>query len=221
MLKECSPEGRNGNWYFCKDGGMGADYRQTFKTTIPALNACRSEGVDSIIATMWGDDGSEVSVNTTLLGIQLFAEYNYYTQVSFEHLKEKFRLCMELDAESFLAFEVDNLPEFYQKKLEKLNNVHDRNFEYLFDYYRELLKVLKEKAHIGIEIKRAYDNNDKAALEHMKDELAELKTDFETMQDKLAGEHCYSKITAAAALILTRLLFIVIIYFFLTTAIRT
>lgn len=93
------------NW-----SGMGPDYAQTFRTTFPALSACREAGINKVFGCLFGDDGGEVSVFTNLLGMQLFAEYNYYAEVDMKHLKQQFSLCTGMNADSFLALAIDSLP---------------------------------------------------------------------------------------------------------------
>jgi len=199
--------------------GMGPGYQKTFNTTCTALAVCHEKGLDSIITTMWGDDGAEVNVLTMLGGIQLFAEYNYYETVDTQHLKEHFKLCMGYDLDNFLALEIDNIPavaekgnlcavsreivyqdvlcgifdknfeglglkEYYRKKYEELKNISEPGLEALFDYYRSLIKVLYEKAEIGIEIKDAYDRRDTDALGCLVSELKFLLADYRHMCEK-------------------------------------
>lgn len=90
--------------------GMGMHYNKTFSATEPALKICREEGVRDVFATMWGDDGAEVDIYTTLLGLQLYAEYNYAETVDMERLKKYFRLCTGLDMDLFMELQVDNFP---------------------------------------------------------------------------------------------------------------
>ena len=91
--------------------GMGPGYKKTFATTVPALQACRETGVQNVITTIWGDDGGEVCAFLALLGMQLYAEYNYSMKTDMQKLQENFRLCTGLDAQLFLAASLDDLPD--------------------------------------------------------------------------------------------------------------
>lgn len=51
-------------------------FTRTRDNTVPALEACRKEGIDEVIATVW-HNGSEASLTLGLAGIQLYAEYMY------------------------------------------------------------------------------------------------------------------------------------------------
>ena len=86
-----------------------ADYGRTFRSTRAAIATAKKHGVKDIIATIWGDDGCEVSRYEGLLGMQLFAEYTYYDEVTDSHLAEMFDICTGFDMNTFLLFDVDDL----------------------------------------------------------------------------------------------------------------
>lgn len=162
MMREHQKLGRNiifagGIW---KWHGMGIHYEQTFCTTHPALQVCQEMGIRDVVATMWGDDGAEVDIYTTLLGLQLYAEYNYHSDVNMEHLKEYFRLCLGLDMDAFLALQVDDIDAKYvsnnpssekhttiSKQVlyqDPLCGLFEKNLEYvdLKSFYQEKLDTL-------------------------------------------------------------------------------
>ena len=135
--------------------GWAPQYKKTFDTTVPALSACREKGIKNIITTMWQDDGAETNIYTMLLGLQLFAEYNYYKEVDMDVLKEHFKLCTGLDADVFLNMELDDInwnrddavgvtkQIFYQ---DLFMGLYDKNLE-AFDFetfYSEKLKRLEK-----------------------------------------------------------------------------
>lgn len=49
----------------------------TFNTMIPALNACCDYNMNTVIATMWGDDGNETNHFMALPLLPMFSEYCY------------------------------------------------------------------------------------------------------------------------------------------------
>ena len=73
--------------------GISVNYERTFRTMIPAFKACHKYGMNEIYATLWGDNGGETSIYTSLLGLQFFAENVYCEDVSQERLSEMFRIC--------------------------------------------------------------------------------------------------------------------------------
>lgn len=173
--------------------GMGPGYQKTFNTTRAALDVCHEKGIDSIITTMWGDDGAEVNVLTMLGGIQLFAEYNYYETVDTEHLKRQFKLCMGHNLENFLALEIDNLPDcadtgdlcaasreiLYQ---DILCGLFDKNFDglNLKGHYKAKFEELKSISEPGFEALFDYY----ASLTKVLYEKAEIGIDIKRSYDK-------------------------------------
>ena len=144
--------------------GMGAGYAKTFRTAHTALDVCREKGIDSIIVTLWGDDGAEVNALTMLGGIQLFAEYNYYETADIAHVKRHFKLCMGHDLDNFFAFDIDHIPSIatcddlcavsreilYQ---DILCGIFDKNFEELNlkEHYKTRFEVLNGITEPGLE----------------------------------------------------------------------
>lgn len=124
--------------------GLCVNYDKTFATTRPALESCIEHGVRNVFATMWGDDGAECSVYAALLGMQLYAEYNYGDNVDDAHLAARFKACTGYDMDAFLAIGFDSLPEavngwhlvcpskqvFYQDVLIGLLDKNYRGFDY-------------------------------------------------------------------------------------------
>lgn len=82
-------------------------YSQTFKSTYPALEACRKHRIKNVFATMWG--GSECSIYEGLAGMQLYSEYNFYDEVSHRHLAHMFKVCAGGDLDAFILFDADNI----------------------------------------------------------------------------------------------------------------
>lgn len=91
--------------------GFAVNYGATFVYTNAALNACKQEGVTEIIATLWGDDGTESDRFSTLLGLQLFAEHGYSGQLNTEKLKARFHFCTGAHYDDFMAIRlIDETP---------------------------------------------------------------------------------------------------------------
>lgn len=71
--------------------GYAPHHQKTLLTTIAALNACKEEGVDNIIATAWGDDGSEAPFSVVLFGLTLYSYLNFnsvYNETEFSEYLE-------------------------------------------------------------------------------------------------------------------------------------
>ena len=57
--------------------GLLPNIEYTYRTMVPALQACRAENVESFMATMWGDTGNEANHFFSLFGVAMFAEYAF------------------------------------------------------------------------------------------------------------------------------------------------
>ena len=91
--------------------GLSPNYDKTYVTTKAGLSACRKHGIKDVFATMWGDDGAECSIFAALLGLQLYGEYNYFEEVTDEHLGEMFKICTGYDMDAFSVFNIDDFGE--------------------------------------------------------------------------------------------------------------
>ena len=131
--------------------GLSLQYDKTYVTTKAGLSACRKNGIKDVFATMWGDDGAECSVFAALLGLQLYGEYNYFDEVTEEHLGEMFKICTGYDMDAFSVFNIDDFGEFcteHDSMVSKqvfysdvLLGLFDKNLEKLDlkGHYRKLL----------------------------------------------------------------------------------
>jgi len=153
--------------------GLSVNYRDSFAATHPALRACHKEGIKNAFATFWVDDGGEVDIYATLLGMQLYGEYTYYREVTDEQVYRNFNLCTGYNAHSFLALDIDVYPDewcdtgkrasgtsvtktvFYQ---DVLLGLYDKNIENhdLPAFYGERLRLLNS-ASVPKGLEKLYD----------------------------------------------------------------
>ena len=99
--------------------GIAPNYGKTIATTNAGLSACKEANIQSVYATLWGDDGAETPFDTSLLGLQLFAEHQFNYSVSMDLLKKQFSLYQNESMESFLL-----LDQFDQTPGVSENNPH-------------------------------------------------------------------------------------------------
>ena len=85
--------------------GFAPNYGKSIISTNAALAACKKHGIESIYATLWGDDGAEAPFDTALLGLQLFAEHQFNSVVSEELLAQRFNETQGESMESFLLLD--------------------------------------------------------------------------------------------------------------------
>ncbi|MBS4207921.1 beta-N-acetylhexosaminidase [Bacillus sp. FJAT-50079] len=102
--------------------GISPNYGKAMVTTEAALNACKKTGIKEIFATMWGDNGAETPLMTSLPILQLYAEHSYYEQVSPDHLEQRFRFCTGGNFTDFMM-----LNQFDETPGVEKNNLHESN----------------------------------------------------------------------------------------------
>ncbi|THF84496.1 beta-N-acetylhexosaminidase [Cohnella fermenti] len=102
--------------------GFVLNYGATFESTNVALNVCKREGVREVIATLWGDDGTECDWFAALLGLQLFAEHGYAGKLDEEKLARRFHSCTGARMDDFMAIKnIDEPPGIRPGNLETYN----------------------------------------------------------------------------------------------------
>ncbi len=77
-------------------------HRKTVITTNCALKACIEMNVRNVFATVWGDDGSEAPAETCMLGVTMFAEYNYQSEYSEADYHKKLEFITGLTYEQWM-----------------------------------------------------------------------------------------------------------------------
>lgn len=102
--------------------GFCANWGKTFRTTNPALNACKKEGIKEVFVTIWGDNGTESNVYTNLLGLQLYAEHGYSKELDMGKLKTRFEFCTGCSYDDFIALKyLDEVPGTDKDNMETYN----------------------------------------------------------------------------------------------------
>ena len=91
--------------------GPAIDYDVFFKTSLPGLASCVENGIRDVMITAWGDDGAETNVNTTLLGLQVYAEYAYKGEFNKEHVFSRFSFCTGGNAQALCRIAAFNKTE--------------------------------------------------------------------------------------------------------------
>ena len=197
--------------------GMAPNNTLTFETTRHALNVCKQQGIKQVVATMWGDDGAEVSQYAILLGMQYFAEFNYKENPSLEEVIKQFKLCTGLSGEDQLKLSIDDfdtsnelgmryalskqilysditqglvdkhlqelgLEGWFEKKQQELETV-GTDLPQLYDYYKLLLPVLKEKWNLGIRLRSAYKAENRAELAACAEICGSLAIQYRKLRD--------------------------------------
>ena len=89
--------------------GPGVNYTMSLESSLASLREAKRHGVDDVMASLWGDGGSECDIFASIFGWQYFADFNYKGDFrKFEELEESFRICTGMEARDFLLFDCDN-----------------------------------------------------------------------------------------------------------------
>lgn len=162
--------------------GYAPTYSKTFATTNAALKVCKEKGIDEVFATTWGDDGSEAPLNSMLLGLMLFAEHSYYSNVDEKWLNKRCEFLTGLSIEDFFSLEkLDLIPTVEYPNLKTVNPS-----KYLI--YQDILLGAFDKHIEGLNLKNYYE---KLTFEYEKiskktKEYKEMYTMFAKISDYLS-----------------------------------
>ena len=89
--------------------GYSVLLKRSLNFTIPALNACKQEGVGEVIATVW-HNGSECNLITAVAGLAWYADYGYKGYYDEESMKECFKFATGESYDSFACLEAVDEP---------------------------------------------------------------------------------------------------------------
>lgn len=93
--------------------GVIPHHSKTLYTTLPALEAAKKYGVKDLLATCWGDEGSETPQDAIRFGAVLYTYLQYHAHYDEEEFDAHLRLYTELSLSDWLKQEqADLLPEF-------------------------------------------------------------------------------------------------------------
>ena len=81
--------------------------RYTLETMIPALDACKKQGIRNVILTMWGDDGAECSHFSQLPSLYYLAQYAKGERDE-EKIKAGFKKLIGIGFDEFLNIDCPN-----------------------------------------------------------------------------------------------------------------
>ena len=138
--------------------GYGANWGITYRTTHPAMAACKKLGIRKIFATIWGDNGTEANMYANMLGLSLFAEHGYIDAFDEEKFKRRFEFCCGAKYDDFYALRLlDEVPGCEKDNLEQVNaskylmwqDLMTGMFDYhikglpLDDHYKELVPLFR------------------------------------------------------------------------------
>lgn len=102
--------------------GFMPNYDRGLNASTPALLACKENGVDEVILTLWGVDGDEAFVDSTNLGALLYGEHCHHEIVDEEWLQRRCQFLTGLDVEDFTVLgDFDKIPGVQVPNIEEAN----------------------------------------------------------------------------------------------------
>lgn len=102
--------------------GLAPNYGKAIATSQAGLISAKRNHVKAVYATLWGDDGGETPLISALFGLQLYAEHQFYQEVSMEFVKKQFHIFHLLDGEDFLLLnKFDATPGISEDNFENSN----------------------------------------------------------------------------------------------------
>ena len=175
-------------------------FSRSLRNTIPALDACRKNGIKEVIATVW-HNGSESCLPLSLAGLAWYADYDYKGSYSNDSVSTCFKAACGEDYDTVIMAELPDHPhggevgiskalmnndpllgffdshvdgvntaEYYTAVTKKLRDNNVGIFEPAMDVIRAFSDTLINKADFGVRLKTAYDKKDRDALRTLKNE---------------------------------------------------
>lgn len=130
--------------------GPAPDYEKTIDSVVPGLESARDAKVPLVLATAWGDNGAEANFQTALVGMQLFAEFDYTGRYDEQALIRRFAVCGRGDARAFLRLSAFNtVPGMRHGEMRPVNAAK-------FMLYQDPLVQLFERDTQGCEMAKHY-----------------------------------------------------------------
>ncbi|MEG1446965.1 MAG: family 20 glycosylhydrolase, partial [Ruthenibacterium sp.] len=138
--------------------GFAANWGLTETTMRPALLTCKKMGIKRVIATVWGDNGTECGIDGALPGLSFFAEHGYIENPSDAHLASRFAFCCKGRYESFMAMrEFDETPGCGKDNPAQVNPSK-------FLMWQDILTGLFDKNIAGLPLGKHYEALEKQFL---------------------------------------------------------
>lgn len=131
--------------------GIAPNYGKGLATSEAALTASKKEGIKEVFATMWGDNGAETPLTTSLPVLQLFAEHTYNESVDCDQLKRRFRFCAGAEFDDFMC-----LNQFDETPGVSRGNLHESNPS-KFLLWQDILLGLYDENVKGLSLGKHYE----------------------------------------------------------------
>ena len=140
-------------------------YSRSLRNTVPALDACKKNGVREVLATVWGN-GSESSMIMSLAGLAWYADYDYIGEFNIDSAKKCFENATGVSYDTLMLTELPAYPDggefsltralLYNDPLVGLVDKHIKGYEFR-GYFEDMTKKLGESIEGTDIFEPAYD----------------------------------------------------------------
>lgn len=163
-----------GLWNWCTPA---VNEEHMLSTVLPALRACREEGVDRVFATAWGDDGAESVPLSLLYGLQVYAEFQYTGDYNEKELGQRFFALHKADPRAYLDLSgFDMVPKAVKGEVLAPNPAH-------FLLYEDPITLLFEKDLEGIPLTEHYEKLHRKYVTYCEEASPEYRLLWEFYRD--------------------------------------
>lgn len=162
--------------------GYCPQFRRSIRSTYPALEACRKEGVREVLTTIWASGGAQGQLLLSLAGLAWYASYDYKGVRDEADIRESFENACGVSYDDFMACELPEYPHdnyrglsrmlFYNDPLLGLADAHVKSISPTRAYFEGVSATLREASKNKGEFAKAFDVICKLS------ELFENKADF-------------------------------------------
>lgn len=164
-----------------------------FTVTNACMSACKRKGVRQVFSTLWGDDGMECDVFSSLPALQLFAEHAYADEPSPAGLRENFRGSCNADLDAWMkASELDCVPGVVQPELS------DESVSKWLLWQDTLLGMMEPRAE-GLQLRAHYTELAKSLLDMAEKDSESHRLRFPAHMAKTLSLKCELRRELAAA----------------------
>ncbi len=130
-------------------------YKKSYDTSRHQLAACKKNGVDTVMTTVWNNGSSYMSLYSILPGLQAFAELSYNTDADEKKIAENFKATTGYDFNDFKLLFVD---DFTDEERESLNPANcfciNASFQHFFN---DILVGTLDKTLSSYDFKSKYE----------------------------------------------------------------
>ncbi|MGL5021053.1 MAG: family 20 glycosylhydrolase [Mycoplasmatales bacterium] len=88
-----------------------ANHSKTLATSVAAINAAKNCNINQIVATSWGDNGQECTLNNCLYGMGIFGSFKYNDFIENDYILQKLNCILQFDYKTYhnVLIDVDHL----------------------------------------------------------------------------------------------------------------